>query len=51
VYIEKEIAERFTSDEIIKLYDFFWGSCRVKFKLIETYFFVELVYKKVLFLI
>jgi hypothetical protein len=34
VYIEKEIAERFTADNIIDLYDFL-GSCRTKFKLIE----------------
>jgi hAT family C-terminal dimerisation region len=34
VYIEKEIAEKFTSDEIINMYDLL-GSRRAKLKLIE----------------
>jgi hypothetical protein len=40
VYIEKEIAERFTSDDIIDQYDFL-GSCRTKFKLIVIYFVLK----------
>jgi hypothetical protein len=34
IYFEKEIAEKFTSDEIINMYDLL-GSCRAKLKLIE----------------
>jgi hypothetical protein len=37
INIEKEITERFKSDEIINLYDFL-GSCKQKFKLLKIFF-------------